>query len=274
VLHVQKSNTEKYTTAISKIIHESIQDVYKEIERKKIIADKNIAAIDKLHMKDLGEVRKQFEDMLLKVYEQAMRDGRQTLIAKRKVIKFQDIDFRRMTPSEVLDFWKKKSYFMTQMERDNIWKLIKPVIFDTIKTGGTIKEFIQEADKRMEQYFYKGEIEDAEKYTGARLETIIRTNTSEAYNYGLRQYFEDPALDGFVEAYQYSAILDDRVRPNHAALDGLVFSVTNPAIDRIIPPNGYNCRCLLVPVVQGEKWEESTLPANWKPDAGFDKPGA
>lgn len=46
---------------------------------------------------------------------------------------------------------------------------------------------------------------------------------------------------------------DERVRTNHAALNGFIFHPShirfNPkAIGDLIPPLGYNCRCVLVPV--------------------------
>jgi SPP1 gp7 family putative phage head morphogenesis protein len=42
---------------------------------------------------------------------------------------------------------------------------------------------------------------------------------------------------------QYSAVLDDRTRPEHAALDGVVKHIDDPFWDKWFPPNGWNCRC-------------------------------
>ncbi len=36
---------------------------------------------------------------------------------------------------------------------------------------------------------------------------------------------------------------DDKVRDEHAALDGLVFKIGDPEGDSVHPENGYNCRC-------------------------------
>jgi SPP1 gp7 family putative phage head morphogenesis protein len=271
IRNIIENQTSILTIDLAKIIEESLEDLYKQVEKKKIIDEKNLKAIDDLNLKYLGDIKSKFYDMLVRVYEQSHRIGKQILSQKKKELKFQSIDFRKMTPKEVMDFFKQKSYFMTQVERDNIFKIIKPILFNIIKSGGTIKDFIQQANEKFDYYIKQGEIDEEERYSSSRLETIVRTNVNEALNYGLRMYYEDPELDGFVEAYQYSAIMDDRVRPNHAILDGSVFSASNPVVDKITPPLGYNCRCVLIPVVQGEQWKEDELPANWSPDPGFEK---
>lgn len=52
---------------------------------------------------------------------------------------------------------------------------------------------------------------------------------------------------------EYSAILDERTREDHRELDGVVRPVDDPFWDSFNPPNGYNCRCLLIPTLEGAK---------------------
>jgi len=271
IKNILETTTEEYTIRLAKLVKDSLDDLFDTIAKKKIIEEKKLSEIDKLHIKYLGDIRKEFENLLNETYRNSIRLGKQILSAKKKEIKMQEIDFRKITPEKILNWFKAKSYFMTNVERDNIFKIIKPILFQTIKEGKTIKEFINIATNKMESYVKQGVISEDEMYSSARLETIIRTNVNEAFNFGLRNYYESPDIKGFVEAYQYSAILDDRVRPNHAILDGKVFKITNPDIEKITPPNGYNCRCALIPIVKGEEWEEDKLPTNWKPDEGFEK---
>lgn len=45
----------------------------------------------------------------------------------------------------------------------------------------------------------------------------------------------------------YRTAGDDRVREEHAALDGLTLRHDDPLWDKIYPPNGWKCRCYVVP---------------------------
>ncbi len=45
--------------------------------------------------------------------------------------------------------------------------------------------------------------------------------------------------------WEYQTVGDDRVRPSHEALDGMLFRAGEAGA--FTPPNGYNCRCELVP---------------------------
>ena len=51
---------------------------------------------------------------------------------------------------------------------------------------------------------------------------------------------------------QYRTAGDDRVREEHAALDGITLPPSDPFWDRYLPPNGWNCRCTAVQVRKGK----------------------
>lgn len=59
--------------------------------------------------------------------------------------------------------------------------------------------------------------------------------------------------DGFLKDgdrynLQYRTQNDDRVRPEHAALDGVTLPPSDPFWEEYYPPNGWNCRCTVVQV--------------------------
>ena len=74
-----------------------------------------------------------------------------------------------------------------------------------------------------------------------RLETIFRTNIQSAYAAGRYQQQMRNVADR--PYWEYNAVMDNRTRPTHAALNGRIFRWDDPIWQTIYPPNGYNCRC-------------------------------
>jgi SPP1 gp7 family putative phage head morphogenesis protein len=94
---------------------------------------------------------------------------------------------------------------------------------------------------------------------GSYVQTLIRTHSQMAYN--AAQYDELQADDS-IWGYTYVTMLDDRVRPAHAKLEGLTKKKDNSIWSKIWPPNGWNCRCQVVPVYKGDVQLETRLPPN------------
>ena len=80
--------------------------------------------------------------------------------------------------------------------------------------------------------------------------------------------WEDFERDGDEYWLQYRTTGDDRVRPEHAALNGVTLPPSDPFWNVYYPPNGWNCRCTVVQVSrQGrtqtpheEPWREGRRP--------------
>ena len=58
--------------------------------------------------------------------------------------------------------------------------------------------------------------------------------------------------DGDDYDLQYRTAGDDRVREEHAALDGVTLPPSDPFWNSYLPPNGWNCRCTTVQVRKGK----------------------
>ncbi len=110
-----------------------------------------------------------------------------------------------------------------------------------------------------------------------RKEALFRTHMQTAYNQG--QYKVASELKKQVPYLLYSAVLDDRTRPNHEALNGIIRPVDDDFWDTHLPPNGINCRCEVVSVGKGDELEDAggltsgkkldEAILNGKPDKGF-----
>jgi SPP1 gp7 family putative phage head morphogenesis protein len=110
-----------------------------------------------------------------------------------------------------------------------------------------------------------------------RLETIFRTQTQLAYGAGRYEAYSDPAVDEILWGYEYTTAGDDRVRPSHEAMDGVRFRKDDPRLNQWWPPNGWNCRCQLIPIFVDDEAnlasprEPEPMPDGFapQPDRGF-----
>lgn len=78
---------------------------------------------------------------------------------------------------------------------------------------------------------------------GWRAETIYRDNIRSAYAAGRRARQQDPEVLETRPALQWRHGGSTEPRPQHLALDGRVFSATDPWWDASYPPCGHGCKC-------------------------------
>lgn len=104
----------------------------------------------------------------------------------------------------------------------------------------------------------------------AYIDTLIKTNVFDAMNQARLESFRDPDLGDFVQALEYSAVLDDHTTEICAELNGDTWSTDNPLWDTYTPPNHYNCRSVLIPVTTIDGWDGTEDPVpDIQPQDGF-----
>ena len=64
---------------------------------------------------------------------------------------------------------------------------------------------------------------------------------------------------------QYITVGDDRVRPDHVALDGLKLPVNHPLWKKIFPQNGWRCRCTVTQLRETATTSKTETEAKTKP---------
>lgn len=64
--------------------------------------------------------------------------------------------------------------------------------------------------------------------------------------------WEQYAQDGERYLLQYRTAGDDRVRPEHASLEGVTLPITDTFWEEFYPPNGWNCRCTVTQVLKSQ----------------------
>jgi hypothetical protein len=102
-------------------------------------------------------------------------------------------------------------------------------------------------------------------WTRAYAENVVRTNVTTAYSAGRLREARRLTGEGFEVGFEFQTAGDSDVRrgrkvdrgENHQAVDGIRAREDDPVWESFSPPLGYQCRCLLRPVVGGP----------WTPDA-------
>lgn len=254
-------------TELGKLITKMKDELISTVIRRKIVDDRNAAEIEKLDLKYLGDMRLLWKDVLRKAFKDGKAQAREMLPKSYAAAP----SVGNLPPKEALAFFERKAFWLTGAERDYILNKVKPLLYDGIKSGMTTEDVVYNLEQFFEQYEVQqrdntGKLKPIEDIEG-RLDTVVRTNYMDAYNQGNLSMFQEAS--DIVPAYEYSAILDGRVTDVCSELDGLVFKANNPIWSKITPPNHFNCRSLLIPVLNSE-WDgvEDKEPAIW-PDKGF-----
>ena len=163
--------------------------------------------------------------------------------------------------TDLLDNAHDRAFVVAKMVDVDLATTVQRSIIDAMQEGNGYKAWAKDIDKVLAKSgWYDGQINvdaqgNAKKVvTGGqhRLETIYRTNVAAAYEAGRQQVIFNDREDGPFGYVMYSAIMDNRTRPTHKALHGKVMEKSDPAWSSISPPNGYNCRCTIVELTQGQ----------------------
>lgn len=219
----------------AKPIIESIYvDLFDQIEKKKIIQNQKIERIDDIKIKNLKQMQLLLKKNLNRLYSEgqgqaAVEIPKKNLSAARPTVPADE--FLKFLEQETFSFIGDWSYEITKGAR--------VALIQAIKDGTPLSAAIDMIDTE----------------TGAKsevsLERFARTKTTEVFNKARLDYFNST---GVVDAYQFSAILDERTSYICEGLDGKVFDKA----DAPIPPLHFNCRSLLIPITRFQDYKIDT----------------
>jgi SPP1 gp7 family putative phage head morphogenesis protein len=159
-------------------------------------------------------------------------------------------------PEEAIDFFKRKQTVrkreFNQLTREaqqgaftvggvykkDVVRGFKTEIDAALESGATQQQTV----KRFKEILGGAGHRELGEY---HLETIFRTNMQTAYGTGRRRQLED--VVDMLPFWQYYTEGDDRVRPRHAALNGITLPATNTFWETHFPPWDFSCRCGVTP---------------------------
>ena len=191
------------------------------------------------------EIRKQlselFDGMMHTLYSLEGSQFRIEVLAEPKIQKFIDAH------AGVLDSTFKKVE-MSDAMRKRLQR--SDYIFSGMKTFHELNEaFPSLLDENGERKTFEAFLNDVRKIDKTYNSNYLRAE----YNFvqssaEMAAKWERFSEDGDRYNLQYRTAGDGKVRPEHAALNGVTLPPSDPFWEEYYPPNGWNCRCTVVQV--------------------------
>lgn len=142
---------------------------------------------------------------------------------------------------KALKYLKQKAQVVADKFDQKVQDSVRLALLTGLKTGDSTREVMRRVNEALDSV------------DEAYAENVVRTNITEAMNLGRLAEFRDPELSPFIAAVKYSSILDERTTEVCSLLHGKIFRVDDSALDELSPPNHFQCRAVLVPVLIDEQ---------------------
>lgn len=138
---------------------------------------------------------------------------------------------------------RSKAFFVSGLTRADMVAAVRDSLLTALESGQILGDWKSGLISQFEKNGWQ-------PLHSRRLDTIFRTNLQTAYQAGRYQQLQRNKK--VFKYWRYDAVNDSRTRPVHRALDGLVFPVDHPFWNQWYPPNGFNCRCGVVALTEGQ----------------------
>lgn len=154
---------------------------------------------------------------------------------------------------------------------NNVSQVIEEELEKTFKEMLSEGVTVKEAVRRLGDKFDDLGLSPKKPY---QLETMFRTQLQMSFAAGRYQAEQHEDIQQILWGYKYITVGDDRVRDSHEILEGTTLPKDDPFWQRFYPPNGWNCRCAVIPlfeereIVKPPQYNEDGTPIS--PDKGFD----
>lgn len=231
-------------------IKSAAKDIYidfiDQIKDKRLLTRFKPEAINELSLRFQKPMNIEFRTFMKETFQSSFNQAQKEIFPKMAK-KFQMEEER--LPEEFLDIIEAESFKLVGDYSVNISNKMRNKLVQGIKNGVNERDLLKELRELGE--------EETDKW----LKTVIRTKTTEMFNRGRKSFFDnDEFAKQIIEAYQFSAVMDDRTSEICRSLDGKVYE-KGEFINHIVPPLHFNCRSLLVPITKFEDYEVDKSPS-------------
>lgn len=187
------------------------------------------------------EVSKGFKDAMKVVFNQKGGSFSIDIMADSKVQNLieahTDVLNRNIQRLEMSDTMRKRltrsNYIFSGMKTFHELNEAFPSLLDSNGNRKTFEAFLNDV-RKIDNTYNRGYLRAEYNFVQASAEMAAK--------------WEQFAQDGDRYNLQYRTQHDDKVRPEHAALNGVTLPPSDPFWEEYYPPNGWNCRCTVVQV--------------------------
>lgn len=193
-------------------------------------------------------------------------------IARKEINKLKNRKTNAALTPQLLDSFISSKVFkmLSEIVDSAVLERARQIFMNGIKSELSEEELVRELTEILQPYLKTTDAKGRELNASVAVRRTVRTVTTEIFNESRKVIFEAPELDGFVVAYEYSAILDAVTTEFCRTMDEKIWPVDDPRWKTHTPPNHFNCRSLLIPVTKLDTFKESSgLPSGIEPDPGF-----
>lgn len=225
-----------FLSHITKDIYMGLID---KIQSKGLLRKFKPDKINEIQPSNLRPMNVALRNYFVDLYKQATNQAQKEIFPNEP--KKYDID--ALLPDEFLDLLRNEAFKMVGDYSTDLTKKAKTILIQAIKDGVGEVAALQ---------LLRSELKVTSD-TWTKL--VVRTKTTEIYNEARKRYWEtDPLAKQLVEAYQWSAVLDDRTSDICRHLDGKIYGIGDLS-GWLKPPAHFNCRSILVPITKFEEYK-------------------
>lgn len=167
-----------------------------------------------------------------------------------------------LTPDQL-----SKTFTISGIAKMDLLQDVKRDIEKAIEAGTSVDDFKQNYLSTLKKHGWTGQTTADQKLVRPyRIEMIYRQSMDNAYAVG--RFYELKAESNQYPYWEYVTKRDNRVRPKHKLLDGIIRRHDDPFWDSHTPPLDFSCRCLIQQVTDG-RTNKGTIPQQQIAGDGF-----
>ena len=254
----------QFVEEYSKLYKSQIENLIKQVTKRKLIENKDLKGVDTLVIK-----KNKLKELFTSYYNKLYVAGKVSAIDNIKD-KIENVKLNMKDITTIDDKWLSRNYIKNILDDIGTYGIITPedtAYLSQLKdqafflSGSIESDMIKKVYSAIKEGLDSGDtIANISKKISANLTsdlkrystTIARTNASDAFNSGRMNFFNSQQMTPFIEAYQYSAVIDDATTEFCRSHDEQIIKANDPLLGIINPPNHFNCRSIVLPIMTGE----------------------